>query len=234
MCEQTEAEAQASAAEAAAKLGAANAGTRYELPTGPVGGGGESVGIINDENAEARSLMNRNPCVCDGEATGVVCKNFWGIIQKFDAANADALRSGEKNRACTFLSGWPLEFVSEEKPTFCLMYEPRKTPGLVAITRRALRTLLPWKPIGPGYMTYASVKDFNAYRPMTNEEIADLRKAMPDKPSMFQRGKRPDRLSMQDIVEGEQINILKSGEQMPGTLSPETSAKLDGIFDPKK
>lgn len=233
MREQTAEEAAASASEAAAKMGAGNA-PLPDLPTGPVLGGGQTVGIINDENAEARSLMNRNPCVCDGEANGVVCRNFWGIIQKFDAANADALRSGEKNRACTKLSGWPLEFVSEEKPTFCLMYEPRKTPGLVAITRRALRALLPWKPIGPGYMTHASLRGFNDYRPMTNEEIAELRKSFPDKPSMFQRGKRPDRLSMTDIIEGEQINILRPGEHMPGTLSPETSVKLDGIFDKPK
>ena len=99
------------------------------------------MSIIDDPNADARSLMNRAPCVCDGERDGIPCRHYWSVIQKFKAANADALRSGEKNRACMLTAGLVLEFTEEEKPTYCNHYTPRPAPGLVAIVKRKVRAL---------------------------------------------------------------------------------------------
>lgn len=179
------------------------------------------MALIEDPNADARSLMNRAPCVCDGEKTGIPCKNFWSITQKFAAANADTLRSGEKQRACTLMNGWPLEFVSEEKPTFCNRYEPRKAPGLVAIVRRAIG-------LG-GYEKYD--RAFDTYNPMTPEEIAKLREEFPDRPVVWGAGKNPLSMTAQDIATGPQIGIVTPGEKPPETgLSEETEKGLDGIF----
>ncbi len=189
------------------------------------------LGIIDDPNAEARSLMNRAPCICNGEQNGIPCTHYWNVIQKFRASNADGLRSGEKQRACTLTDGLVLEFTEDEKPTFCGRYEPRKTRGLVAITKRAVRTLVGLSPhAGHGYEAYN--KDFEEFRPMTVAEIARNREAFPDKPVAFGvGGKNPAMWTADDIMNGPQIGILKPGEKPPSTtLSDETEAGLDGIF----
>ncbi len=192
------------------------------------------TGIIEDPNADARSLMNRAPCVCDGEASGVVCEHFWAVMQKFRAANSDALRSGERQRACTMTPGLVLEFTAEEKPTVCNRYSPRKAEGLVAIVKRAA-TALVMQPKGPGYVRFNA--EFERFNPMTLEEVAKLREEFPDRPVAWghQRfgGQSPDTLTADDIMNGPQIGMLKPGEQIPGTLSKETEQALDGLFESK-
>lgn len=207
--------------------------------------------IIADPDAEARSLMNRAPCICDGEKTGIQCKHFWSVIQKFDAANADTMRRGESNRACTLMAGWPLEFVSEEKPVYCRRYEPRKEEGLFALIQRAVlgaaflgpsagqrRGLervprvrgLPSKKGTGGYVRYDEY--FNEFNPMTQPEIEQLRRENPDQPGRFGRGKNPLSMTVDDIA-ANPVNMLKPGEAMPGGLSPEVDRALDDLFDPK-
>ncbi len=207
-------------------------------------------GIIDDPNADARSLMMRAKCVCNGEANGVQCKHYWGVNQKFRAVNSDSVRRGEQNRSCKHVDGFLLEFVSEEKPTYCNHYEPRGAPGLVALVARAVSLALG---LGPksgiasgwideptstkmvistmGYVAYD--KTFESYDPMTNEKIEALRKEMPDRPVVGRwKTSDPSALSADDIVNGPQIGMLKPGEPIPGLeLSKETEAALGGIFD---
>lgn len=198
--------------------------------------------LIHDPNAEARSLMNRAPCICDGEKTGIQCKNFWAVVQKFAAQNADTLRSGEKQRACTLMSGWPLEFVSEEKPTFCNRYEPRKETGLVAIVKRTAMQLAGRAP-GPGYVLFP--REFERFNPMTQEEIEKNRAENPDKPvQRFHGFEGPlPAFSAEEIAKGPQIGIIPKDDSpeseaaraavlaaAEGKLTAETEKGLDGIF----
>lgn len=193
--------------------------------------------ILDDPNADARSLMNRRPCVCDGKANGIVCQNFWALDQRFRAANAEAVRRGDVRRNCTLVDGFMLEFTEQEKPTFCNKYEPRKTEGLVAIVKRAARkaVFLPPK-AGAGYEPYDA--EFDSYKSVTVEDIAQLREDMPDRviPSMFggRNGKSPDMFTIEDIANGEQIGMLKPGEKIPGSvLSDEAEEALRSLFDKK-
>lgn len=206
------------------------------------------MALIEDPNSDARSLMNRAPCVCNGEANGIQCRHYWAIVQKFRAANAEAVRSGEKQRACTKVDGFMLEYTSDEKPTFCNSYEPRGEPGLVGILKRGVAQVLgvgpltgrmpnAQKPVTWGYVT--SDADFETFKPMTPEEIRKLREEMPDRLVVWGHGmhagvggmgKNPSDMTVDDIVNGPQIGILKPGEAMPGGLSEETSKEVDGIF----
>jgi len=181
--------------------------------------------IIEDVNSDNRSLMNRATCVCDGEKNGIPCKYFWSVTQKFRAANADGLRLGEKNRSCTLTPSFLLEFTSEELPTYCNMYEPRKTQGLVQIARRTARAAIGLKPkAGSGYESYDTV--FTKFNPVTPEEQRALREEFPDVPGFG--GMRPDMMNLHDIINGPQIGIVKPGEEPPTLgLSEETER---GIF----
>ena len=119
------------------------------------------MSLIHDPGADARSLMLNAPCICNGEKTGYVCKHYWSVMQKFAANNADTMRDGEKQRACTVMSGWPLEFVSEEFPTKCNRYERKPLPGLIALVARAVGLAeRGWQKYDPA---------FEAYNPMTLE-----------------------------------------------------------------
>jgi len=57
-----------------------------------------------DPEAEKRSLMNKQPAVCNGEATGFACKHYWTVIMRVDAQNPDHLRTGEKVRRCLVIA----------------------------------------------------------------------------------------------------------------------------------
>ena len=194
--------------------------------------------IIDNPSADARSLMYRTPCVCDGEASGIPCQHFWGIWQKFRAANSDSVRRGEKQHACTLTAGLVLEYTTEEKPTYCARYEPRKAHGLVNIVKRAAAAMIGR---APGYGAAGAKKHrstagyevfdetFNTYNGMTVEEIKALREQYPDQPSKWGAGKHPMSMTVDDIINGEQIGILKPGESLPGE-SAELTQGLDGIF----
>ncbi len=167
--------------------------------------------------------MNRAPCVCSGEATGIRCAHYWRVSQRIRAANAEFLREGIKQRACTVTPGWPLEFTEDEKPSYCNRYEPAKEPGLVNIMRRAVG-------LG-GYAKYdAQVEEF---RPMTPEEVAKLREEFPDDPreQAFANGKNPGEMTADDIMNGPQIGILPPGAPVPdGKLDEQAEDAIAGIF----
>ncbi len=192
--------------------------------------------ILSDPNADARSLMKRAPCLCDGEKTGVPCKNFWTVWQKFDAANADGLRTGERSHSCTLTESFLLEWTSEEQPTGCNRYSPRPAEGLFALVQRAVGLVLGLKPNAnsrlsstPGYVRFDA--DFTAFKPMTLEEIEALREEFPDRPITWSAGKDPSKMSAAEIFSSEPIGMLKPGEQIPGSLSVETQNAVNSIFE---
>ena len=57
-----------------------------------------------DPEAEKRSLMNKQPAVCNGEATGFACKHYWTVVMRVDVQNPDHLRTGEKVRRCLVIA----------------------------------------------------------------------------------------------------------------------------------
>jgi hypothetical protein len=177
--------------------------------------------FIEDPGADRRSLMLNAPGICSGEKTGHPCVHYWAVNQKFRAANADTLRDGEKQRACTVMPGWPLEFTSEEVPTKCNRYTPRPKPGLLALVKRAVG-------LASGYESVYA--DFEDYRPLSAEEIQKLREENPDRPEdALARGKDPTSFTADDIINGPQIGILKPGESLPGE-SKEVNDIVDGLF----
>ena len=57
-----------------------------------------------DPEAEKKSLMLKQPAVCNGEATGFACKHYWTVIMRVDVQNPDHLRTGEKVRRCLVIA----------------------------------------------------------------------------------------------------------------------------------
>ena len=57
-----------------------------------------------DPEAEKRSLMNKQPAMCNGEATGFACKHYWTVVMRVDVQNPDHLRTGEKVRRCLVIA----------------------------------------------------------------------------------------------------------------------------------
>ncbi len=151
-----------------------------------------------------------------------------------------------------------LEWTSEEKPTYCGRYEPRKAPGLRALVARAVAGALFLKPgedptlrvavgshvlnlglgVGGGYAKFDT--EFGVFRPMTPEEIEANRKANPDRDIAWGSArfgqKNPTEWNASDIAGGEQINMVPrnaDGTQTPLTgaaLSAATEAALSGVF----
>lgn len=164
--------------------------------------------------------MLNAPSICNGEKTGHPCRHYWAVNQKFRAANSDTVRDGEKQRACTLVPGWPLEWTSEEAPTKCNRYEPRPKPGLLALVQRALRLASGYEPV---------YKEFEEYRPLSWDEIKKLREENPDRPEDALAAKNPLSWTAEDIANGPQIGILKPGESLPGE-SAEVKDLVDGLF----
>lgn len=165
--------------------------------------------------------MLNAPCICSGEKTGHPCAHYWAVNQKFRAANADTVRDGAKQRACTVMPGWPLEFTSEEAPTKCNRYTPRPKPGLLALVQRAIGLASGYEPV---------YKDFEEYNPLSWDEIQKLRADNPDRPEdALARGKDPTQFTADDIINGPQIGILKPGESLPGE-SKEVNDLVNGLF----
>lgn len=165
----------------------------------------------------------RAPCVCNGEKTGHPCRHYWAVMQKFVSANADTVRDGEKQRACSLMPGWPFEFTSDEMPTKCNRYEPAPKPGLLALVARAVN-------LAYGYEKFLT--DFEVYHPMTLAEIAQLRLDFPDPPA--DESMSPLSMTLADIMNGPQIGILKPGEKVPGLgLDPATDQAIDELFSDK-
>ena len=227
------------------------------------------MGVITDPNQDRRSVMMRKPCVCSGAANGVQCAHYWALDQKFAASNSDVLRRGDVRRACKMADGFLLEFTERESPTYCQQYVPRAEPGLVALVKRAAALALGLAPragkIGGkdpedqarerdsittwGYVTYDPL--FEGFRPLSDAEVKKLREQMPDQPfsdPVF--GKDPSTWTVDDLVRGEQVGIVKgyikrnengvlvqydedgnpTGFPDPNALSADAEAALDGMF----
>jgi hypothetical protein len=182
--------------------------------------------FIDDPGADARSLMLNAPSICNGEKTGHPCVHYWAVNQKFKAGNADTVRDGEKQRACTLVAGWPLEWTSEEAPTKCNRYARRPRPGLLALVQRAVG-------LAQGYEK--PFTDFEAYNPMTWDEINKLREDRPDPaPDPFRAGPDPSTMTAHDIINGPQIGIAPAGTVVTESgLKPETHSFVEGLFDDK-
>jgi hypothetical protein len=79
-----------------------------------------------DEDAQKRSLMLKQPVLCNGQQTGHPCKHYWAMLRNVNSHNPDFLRQGEKLRFCRAWGYEPLEFGEgvTELATYCTMYEP--------------------------------------------------------------------------------------------------------------
>ena len=109
-----------------------------------------SVAYIEDPEAKKKSLMLKQKTFCNGQATGKQCKFYWAMTKLMDVPNPDHLRSGENLRYCLVDVG-DATFLGDggsDMAVYCNKYEPSKTE---------------YDP------------DFEEYRPLTPEEIADLK-----------------------------------------------------------
>lgn len=70
---------------------------QVEFPGGGPGGG---VRFLKDEDADARSVMMKQPVICNGQATGWQCRHFWYQVLRMDTLNSDELKVGERLRRC--------------------------------------------------------------------------------------------------------------------------------------
>lgn len=114
------------------------------------------VMVKEDPKARERSLMYKNPTVCDGQRDGKQCKHYWFSISRVDVINPDELRSGRKDRFCILLNTpFPMGEGASEMAIYCNQYEP-------------------------GPYDYDPTKAVN--NPMSVEEVLSLRgeKLMPD------------------------------------------------------
>ena len=64
------------------------------------GGPGGGTRYLKDQDADARSAMMQQPVLCNGEATGWQCKNYWFQVVRMDTLNSDELKMGERFRRC--------------------------------------------------------------------------------------------------------------------------------------
>jgi hypothetical protein len=81
-----------------------------------------------DPEAEKRSLMMKQPVLCNGQQTGHPCKQYWAMVRNVASHNPDFLRQGEKLRFCRAWGYEPLEFGegATELATYCTLYEADK------------------------------------------------------------------------------------------------------------
>lgn len=114
------------------------------------------VMMKEDPKARERSLMYKNPTVCDGQRDGKQCRHYWFSISRIDVINPDEIRRGRKDRFCILL-GTPYSMGdgSSEMATYCNQYEP-------------------------GSNDYDPT--FAVNTPMTEEEVLKLRGELPDNP----------------------------------------------------
>ena len=106
--------------------------------------------LFEDPKAKDRSLMSRQPTLCNGQRTGFQCKMYWAMRKKIDTVNPDALAKGEVNRFClndraeiTFLGDGGADMAVQ-----CTCYEPN------------------W--------SRKYDEEFESFKPLEPEEIAEL------------------------------------------------------------
>lgn len=112
------------------------------------------VMMKEDPKARERSLMYKNPTVCDGQRDGKQCKHYWFSISRIDVINPDELRRGRKDRFCILLGNpYSMGDGSSEMATYCNQYDPSD------------------KDYDP---------TFAVNQPMTEDEVLSLRGEAPD------------------------------------------------------
>jgi len=122
---------------------------------------------VQDEKAIALSEMHLRKVICNGEVTGVKCKNYWSFAAKTDALNAEMLKYGEKFRNCTVCPGYLVEFDGwESMPHHCDRYVPDSS-----LIKRMFSFI---KKIFFGKRFFDPT--FEDYNPITKEELTQLNK----------------------------------------------------------
>ena len=113
--------------------------------------------LREDPKARERSLMFKNPTVCDGQKAGYQCKHYWRTVDRMDVANPDEVRKGKTQRFCILLGNppFPMGERASELSHECNQY--------VASERE--------------YVPEAAENN-----PMTTEEVLALRAAHPSDP----------------------------------------------------
>lgn len=82
---------------------------------------------LSDPEADARSIMMRQPCICNGERTGSECEHYWFQVIRFATANSDAFKLGDRVRRCLLeKDAWDLQQRLEaiDLPVRCNQYKP--------------------------------------------------------------------------------------------------------------
>ena len=120
--------------------------------------GVDGVRFLKDADADSRSMMMKQPVICNGQATGWACKHYWLQVCRMDTLNSDELKVGERFRRC--LLEQPTQNADLiDLPVACNQY---------VTTRRLVDRLLgrarPYNPAD------------EVYDPLTAEEVDFLRR----------------------------------------------------------
>jgi hypothetical protein len=127
------------------------------------------AGLIEDPEAEKRSLMMRRKALCNGASTGRCCVHYWVHVEKVESNNADYLRRGELYRVCGYHPSIANEMSHEQLATECNQFVPRRLP----MWKRPLALLRIVS--DPGKYD----PSFEDYQPLTPEQIQALQDEMP-------------------------------------------------------
>jgi len=102
--------------------------------------------VLQDPEAEKRSIMSQRVPRCNGHQDGLQCKHYWFVQANIQVLNADHFREGERLRRCMLVV--PTQNLDyKDLATACNQYEPSLTK-------------------------YDAAQE--VYNPLTDEEIAAL------------------------------------------------------------
>jgi hypothetical protein len=138
------------------------------------------AGIVEDFEAEKRSLMAKAKPLCNGEKNGRSCVHYWAHVEKVESVNPDYLRRGELFRVCGFHPSIAHEMNQHQLAVECNRYAPRRLP----LFKRPLAVLGLVKDPGkydPNFEEYqpisaAQLKLLQEETPSTSEAIAEMKK----------------------------------------------------------
>lgn len=120
------------------------------------------MSFVGDIEAETRSLMNKQPSLCNGESNGRSCVFYWAHVEKVESGNADHLRLGQVFRICGYHPSLALEM--DKLAVRCNRYEPRRLP----MWKRPLALLRIID--DPGRFQ----EDYEVYKPLTPADVQAL------------------------------------------------------------
>jgi len=126
--------------------------------------------ILQDPEAEKRSIMSQRVPRCNGHQDGIQCRYYWFVRANITVLNADHFKEGERLRRCLLVSTTQnLDY--KDLATSCNQYEPH--------------------PMGHRYDPSQE-----AYNPLTDEEIAALEVAH----TKHQDGKNKDQPFLAEVA----------------------------------